>query len=165
MQRIARTKASGPAAVIASHWPLYCYEAAELAIFMISACFFTVWLFDPHYPALHWMPSDALRRLLMGIAMGATAILIIHSPMGKRSGAHFNPAITLTYFRLGKIGSGTRCSTCYFNSSGGVPGVGVRGLLPWQHASRIRPWTTPSPSPENTEPPQLSVPSFSWRRC
>ena len=41
--------------------------------------------------------------MLMGIAMGVTAILIIHSPMGKRSGAHFNPAITLTYFRLGKI--------------------------------------------------------------
>ena len=39
----------------------------------------------------------------MGIAMGATAVLIIRSPMGKRSGAHFNPAITLTYFRLGKI--------------------------------------------------------------
>jgi aquaporin Z len=85
------------------HWRLYLYEGAELAIFIISACCFTVWLFDPAYPALHLLTGNALRRLLMGIAMGVTAILIIHSPMGKRSGAHFNPAITITYFRLGKI--------------------------------------------------------------
>ncbi len=40
--------------------------------------------------------------------MGVTAILIIRSSMGKRSGAHFNPAITLTYLRLGKIYSAGR---------------------------------------------------------
>lgn len=90
-------------AAFLKHWHLYVFEGAELALFMISACCFTVWLFDPAYPALHLLPNDALRRLLMGVAMGATAILIIHSPMGKRSGAHFNPAITVTYFRLGKM--------------------------------------------------------------
>ena len=34
------------------HWRLYVDEGVELAIFMISACFFTVWLFDPALPAL-----------------------------------------------------------------------------------------------------------------
>jgi len=85
------------------NWRLYIFEGTELAIFMISACFATVYLFDPSYPALHLLPSAAIRRLLMGSAMGATAVLIIRSPMGKRSGAHFNPAITLIYLRLGKI--------------------------------------------------------------
>jgi len=75
------------------NWPLYVFEAAELALFMLSACAFTVFLFDPSYPALHLFPSAVVRRTLMGIAMGMTAILIIHSPMGKRSGAHFNPAL------------------------------------------------------------------------
>ena len=116
-------------AVVKIHWPLYVYEAAELAIFMVSACFFTVWLFDPAYPALHVMPSSALRRLLMGIAMGATAVLIIHSPMGKRSGAHFNPAITLTYFRLGKIGGWDALFYGVFQFLGGVLGVGVSTLV------------------------------------
>jgi hypothetical protein len=50
----------------------------------------------------------------MGIAMGTTAILIIHSPMGKRSGAHFNPAITLTYFRLGQDRDLGCCLLCDF---------------------------------------------------
>jgi aquaporin Z len=95
---------------------------------MISACFFTVWLFDPAYPALHLLPSATFRRLLMGIAMGATAILIIHSPMGKRSGAHFNPAITLTYFRLGKIGRWDAIFYILFQFLGGAFGVGLSAL-------------------------------------
>ena len=85
------------------HWLLYVYEGAELAWFMVAACAATVVLFGAHSPVVFAIPSAALRRLIMGLAMGATAVLIIHSPMGKRSGAHFNPAITLTYLRLGKI--------------------------------------------------------------
>jgi aquaporin Z len=35
--------------------------------------------------------------------MGLTAIAIFYSPWGKQSGAHINPSVTLTFFRLGKI--------------------------------------------------------------
>lgn len=118
-----------PTETFLHHWPLYLYEGAQLAIFMISACCFTVWLFDPAYPALHLLPCDVLRRLLMGIAMGATAILIIRSPMGKRSGAHFNPAITLTYFRLGKIGTWDAVFYVIFQFLGGALGVAVSAIV------------------------------------
>ncbi len=86
-----------------NHWRLYVYEGVELALFMISACICTVVLFHHGYAAMRMLPNSVLRRVLMGIAMGTTAVLIIHSPMGKSSGAHFNPAITLTYLRLRKI--------------------------------------------------------------
>src|SRR5262245_47914497 len=52
------------------------------------------------HQALH---SCMLRRLVMGLAMGGTAIAIIYSPWGKQSGAHINPSTTLTFFRLGRI--------------------------------------------------------------
>jgi aquaporin Z len=110
------------------HWRLYVDEGAELAIFMISACFFTVWLFNPAFSASHLLPSSALRRLLMGASMGVTAILIIRSPMGKRSGAHFNPAITLTYLRLGKIGKWDAAFYVAFQFIGGIGGVGLSAL-------------------------------------
>ncbi|MGI4827564.1 MAG: aquaporin [Janthinobacterium lividum] len=113
----------------AEDWQLYIYEGAELAIFMMSACLFTVILFHPAYPALRHIPSAALRRTLMGIAMGLTAVLIIHSPLGKRSGAHFNPAITITYFRLKKIEAWDAIFYVLFQFAGGVFGVGLSALL------------------------------------
>ena len=116
------------AGAVRHHWRLYVFEGLELAIFMLSACFFTVWLFDPALPALHILPSSAFRRLLMGISMGATAILIIRSPMGKRSGAHFNPAITLTYFRLGKIGNWDAGFYVVSQFIGAICGVGFSAV-------------------------------------
>lgn len=38
------------------------------------------------------MLSASVQRALVGLAMGATAVALICSPWGKRSGAHMNPA-------------------------------------------------------------------------
>jgi ABC-type multidrug transport system fused ATPase/permease subunit len=85
------------------HWPEYVMEGAELGLFMISACTFVVLLEYPTSPVHQAIPDFFLRRVLIGIAMGLTAIGIIYSPLGQRSGAHFNPSVTLTFFRLGKV--------------------------------------------------------------
>ena len=111
-----------------SHWFLYLYEGAELALFMISACVFSVLLFASDSRMAHHIPEAPLLRLLMGLAMGTTAVLIIHSPMGKRSGAHFNPSITLTYLRLGKIGRWDAAGYVAGQFAGAVFGVGVSSL-------------------------------------
>jgi aquaporin Z len=44
-----------------------------------------------------------MRRMIAGFAMGVTAVALIYSPWGKRSGAHMNPAVTLTFLALGKV--------------------------------------------------------------
>jgi aquaporin Z len=110
-------------------WHLYLFEGVELALFMISACVCTVVLFHPDYSALQMLPNAAFRRVFMGVAMGLTAVLIIHSPMGKSSGAHFNPAITLTYLRLRKIAVWDAVFYVLFQFVGGAFGVGVSSFV------------------------------------
>jgi len=74
------------------HWPEYVMEAAGLSIFMISAGVFAALLEYPTSPIRQAIDDPLARRALIGIAMGLTAIAIIFSPWGKRSGAHLNPA-------------------------------------------------------------------------
>jgi aquaporin Z len=72
---------------------------------MLSACGFSVLLEHPASPAPSWLPEPGARRFAAGVAMAVTAVSLIYSPWGKRSGAHMNPAMTLVFFRLGKIES------------------------------------------------------------
>lgn len=104
-------------------------EGAELATFMISACVFTVILFHPQSPAVHALPSVLLRRALMGLAMGLTAIGIVYSPWGQRSGAHFNPAFTLTFWRLKKIDTVDAIFYIAAQFVGGAIGVWISQLM------------------------------------
>lgn len=104
-------------------------EAAELALFMLSACAFTVLLYHPASPLAHSFPNDILRRALMGIAMGTTAIAIIFSPLGKRSGAHFNPSVTLAFLRLGKVAPVDAAFYIAAQFIGGITGVLAAMLL------------------------------------
>src|SRR6516225_3590311 len=78
-------------------------EAAELAIFMVSATAFTILLYHPSSPVVRAIPSEFARRMLIGLAMALTLVALVYSPWGKRSGAHMNPAFTLTFWRLGKV--------------------------------------------------------------
>lgn len=85
------------------NWRLYVYEGILLACFMVSACVFTALMEYPASPAAKMVASPFLRRVVIGLAMGTTAVILIYSPLGKRSGAHMNPAFTLSFLRLAKI--------------------------------------------------------------
>jgi aquaporin Z len=98
-------------------------EGAELGLFMLSACLFVALLEYPTSPVHPFFPSATLRRVLIGVAMGATAIGIIYSPIGQRSGAHFNPSVTLTFWRLGKIESWDAFFYAIAHFLGGTLGV------------------------------------------
>ncbi len=98
-------------------------EAAGLGLFMVSACVFGTILEYPASPIRQAIGDPILRRTLMGMAMGLTAIGIIYSPWGKQSGAHINPSITLTFFRLGKIAPGDALFYIIAQFIGGAAGV------------------------------------------
>ena len=110
------------------HWPEYLMEAAELGLFMFSACAFTVLLYHPSSPVAQAIHDGVWRRMLMGAAMGLTAIAIIFSPLGQRSGAHFNPSVTWTFFRLGKIEAVDAAFYTLFQFAGGIAGVTFASL-------------------------------------
>lgn len=107
----------------AEHWPEYLIEAAGLGFFMLSACAFGVLLFHPSSPVVAGVPDATPRRVLMGAAMGSTAVAIIYSPWGKRSGAHVNPATTLAFFRLGKVKAADALFYVAAQFAGGVAGT------------------------------------------
>jgi aquaporin Z len=104
-------------------------EAAELGIFMISACVFTALIQYPGSPVHDLLPDPFLRRLLTGLAMACTAVLLVFSDWGKQSGAHFNPAVTLTFLRLKKIHPWDALFYVLAQFTGGVLGVLIASLL------------------------------------
>jgi aquaporin Z len=104
-------------------------ESAELAIFMVSACTFTALLEHPASPAVRLIPNSFVRNAFIGLAMALTAVSIIYSGWGKQSGAHMNPAMTLTFFRLGKMQPWDAFFYVVAQFVGGVSGVAVASLL------------------------------------
>ena len=98
-----RANAVNAFASLRFHWPEYLMEAGELALYMFVTCALATLLQHPASPVGHLIANAFFRRALMGFGMGATVVAIITSPWGKQSGAHFNPGVTLTFYRLGKI--------------------------------------------------------------
>jgi aquaporin Z len=111
------------------HWPEYFIEAAGLGTFMVSAATFATLIHHPALPVREAVPGPLARRMLMGVAMGLTAICLIYSPWGQRSGAHLNPSVTLTFLRLGKV---TRRDAAFYIGAqfvGGFVGIALAAQL------------------------------------
>ena len=125
----AISERSGALEAIRSHWPEYAMEAAALGMFMVSACAFGV--------LLHSVTGLA-GRILGGVAMGLTAVSIISSPWGQRSGAHMNPALTLTFLSLGKIARWDALFYVIAQFAGGITGVAVSSMLLGPALARVQ---------------------------
>jgi aquaporin Z len=61
--------------------------------------------------------------------MGLTAVAIIYSPWGQQSGAHLNPAVTLTFLRLGKVQPWDAVGYICAQFTGGFVGVWLATVL------------------------------------
>ncbi len=87
-------------------WLALIMEAAGLAGFVIGAALLSIFLEHPDSPVMKskWggHEYELLRRVPLGIVLGAYITIVI-LVCGKRSGAHINPSVTWTFYRLGKI--------------------------------------------------------------
>lgn len=112
-----------------SHWPEYLIEAFLLGAFMISACL-AVFVFEhPRSPLSRSVRSAFMRRSIVGALMGLTAVALIYSPFGQRSGAHMNPATTLAFFALGKVGPWDAMFYVAAQFTGGFLGVAISAAM------------------------------------
>jgi aquaporin Z len=141
--------ALGPLEALRRHWPEYAIEGWALGMFMISASVATVLLYDPRAPTFGLIENEFWKRALMALAMAGTAAAIIYSPWGKRSGAHMNPAFTLSFWVMGKIKTVDAVYYALFQFVGGLCGsllsyVLTGGLLADPQAN----WAATVPGPQ-----------------
>src|SRR5439155_2517458 len=114
--------------VFVEHWREYAIEGSGLGLFMISACIFGTLLGHTDSPVVRFIGNPTLLRVLLGLAMGTTAVALIYSSFGKRSGAHMNPATTFTFWRLGKIEPRDALFYIAAHFAGGIAGVAVASI-------------------------------------
>jgi aquaporin Z len=107
----------------------YLQEALGLAIFMVSACFFDGMLESKISRLHHAVPNDFARTIIMGLMMGLTALFIFYSKFTSPSGSHINPAVSLAFFRLGKMSKWDTLFYIIFQFAGGILAVYIMALL------------------------------------
>jgi aquaporin Z len=84
-------------------WALYLSELVETALLVLIGLSLVILMFGTGTPMARLIPSEGLRRLVTGFLFGTTGACIALSPVGKVSGAHINPAVTLAFRLMGKL--------------------------------------------------------------
>ena len=104
-------------------------ELTEMGLYLFFTCFFATLLQHPASPIRHLLPSAIVRRACFGISIGATIAAIILTPWGKQSGGHLNPAMTFTFYRLGKMKFWDAMFYGVAQFSGATAGVAIASAL------------------------------------
>lgn len=89
-----------PAPVV---WPLWASELVGTALLVGVGCSIVILDFGAGSPIARLVPGEAPRRAITGFLFGSTGALIALSPVGRLSGAHINPVVTLSFWMLGRM--------------------------------------------------------------
>ncbi len=83
------------------HWTEWVCELVGTAILLIGGLSAVFLDFGPGSPVTPLLPGHSARLLLTGLLFAGTGSLVAVSPLGRRSGAHLNPCVTLAFWRRG----------------------------------------------------------------
>lgn len=86
-----------------SHAPEYGAEFVGTAFLMFCVVGAVAWMFAPGSPIVAALPSTGLRLFLTGLMLGSAGSLVAITPLGRISGAHLNPAMSLGFFAAGMM--------------------------------------------------------------
>jgi aquaporin Z len=109
-------------------------EAIGTALLVAVGLSIVILDFGHGSPVLRFIPSAGWRRLVTGFLFGSTGALIALSPLGKESGAHINPAVTLSFWLTGKLKTGHALGYVIAQLAGAV--AGAAPLLAWREMGR-----------------------------
>lgn len=85
------------------HWQEYGAELLGTAILVFVGLSAVVFNFGQGLPMEQLVPDKSIRLLLTGLMFAGTGSLVAISPLGKLSGAHVNPAVSLSFWLQGKM--------------------------------------------------------------
>jgi len=86
-----------------SQWRLFAAELIGTALLVSVGLSLVILMFGEGSPMAGLIPDEGWRRLITGFLFGTTGALIALSPVGRISGAHINPVVTLAFWLMGKI--------------------------------------------------------------
>jgi aquaporin Z len=112
-----------------TRWALFVSEAIGTALLVLVGLSLVIVMFGAGSPMARLVPDEGLRRLITGFLFGTTGACIALSPVGRVSGAHINPAVTLAFRLMGKLDLPTSLGYVGAQLIGAV--VGSLPLLLW----------------------------------
>lgn len=110
-------------------WLLYGAELTGTALLLAIGLSVVIVDFGHGSAVVAALPQAGLRRLITGFAFGTTGALIALSPLGKESGAHLNPVVTLGFLLMGKLRTRHAVGYAAAQMTGAV--IGSWPLLAW----------------------------------
>lgn len=84
-------------------WRVYGAELVGTALLVGVGLSAVIADFGQGSPVAALLPDAGLRRFVTGFLFGTTGALIALSPLGKASGAHINPVVTVGFWTLGRF--------------------------------------------------------------
>ena len=111
------------------HPDLYLAEFIGTAVLILVGVSVVILMFGQGSPGSRMIPDEGLRLFLTGGLFGSVGALIAISPIGRISGAHINPAVTLAFWLEGKMAWRDACLYILAQFAGGA--VGAIPLLAW----------------------------------
>jgi aquaporin Z len=111
------------------HWREYLAEFIGTGLLLLFGLSLVIIVFGEGSPVAQIVPSIKVRQVITGFLFGCIGSSIAVSSIGKISGAHINPAVTLAFRLAGKLNLRTTLAYMVVQLAGAV--VGSAPLLIW----------------------------------